>query len=673
MSETIWSWSILAFMLPLSILVTRLMISLAPALGLMDMPADRRIHHQPIPRAGGLGLFLTMSIGLLLLYHLGQGFSGLITGRWLVHFFAAAVLLVIAGFFDDRGGISAWLKLGVQSVAAVLMFMHNPDGAGLFMGWQIPWGIDLAIHVAWTVALINAFNLIDGMDGLCSGLATIALLILTALAVAKGNAENAFIPAMMAVALIGFLRYNFHPARIFLGDTGSMLVGFFIASVGTVTAGRQAVVPALLLPLLVGGVPLLDVALAIWRRAARRLSSGETGKDAVRIFGPDRDHLHHRLLRWGFSQRQAAMLIYGLAGVTSLLALLPILGGANLFSVSIVGLILIGLVGLRYIAPVEFMASGRGLRTLVRRPRGCRQVMLRYFCYDVVVLFASGMFAWWLLAKAMIRPVDAKEAMNAVTLFTGCVVVSLVFARAHSRRWSRASASDFAGCTLWMACGAAISFALSGASHADLSFRDIVFHLAAFTLGSVAVLGPRSIGFLLQEGVIDTMHRKRRLSSKSSRKTTLIYGAGDLGELFLCQLRLSRPETWSDYHFVGFLDDNENLKGRRMLGFPIVGGPPVLPEMVKKTGVNCILITSSVLPEQQLDELKRLAETLGIRIEWWLSGMNVSTVRTVAEGTRSPVEGRDDLSATGPRGSEGPVETFAGVNVAGAAAFRTNP
>jgi UDP-GlcNAc:undecaprenyl-phosphate GlcNAc-1-phosphate transferase len=656
MSQVIWSWSILAFILPLSILVTRLMISLAPKLGLMDIPEDRRIHNTPIPRSGGLGLFFTMTIGLVLMYYKGLGFSDLLNGPWLAHFLAGSVLLVVAGYFDDRGGISAWKKLGVQITAAVAMFLHNPGGVGRFMGWEIPWEIDLAIHVGWTVALINAFNLIDGMDGLCAGLGTIALLILTALAVTKGRAENAFVIALMALALIGFLRYNFHPARIFLGDTGSMLVGFFIASVGTVTAGRQAVVPALLLPLLVGGVPLLDVALAVWRRYARRLSAGSTGPDAIRIFGPDRDHLHHRLLRWGFSQPQAALLIYALAGITSMLALLPILGGSNLFSVSVVGLILIGLVGLRYIAPVEFMASGRGMRTLVRRPKACRQVMLRYLTYDVVVLFASATLAWWLLAKAMIRPLEWSEALNAVTLFVACIVVSLGFARAHSRRWSRASARDFAGCVLWMACGTAISFALSGASHTDISFRNVVFHISAFTLGSVAVIGPRCAGFLLQEGVIDTMHRKRRLSSKRSNKTTLIYGAGDLGELFLCHLRLSRPEVWGDYHFIGFLDDNENLKGRRMLGFPILGSLANLREVVRKSGANCVLITSSVLPEERINELIQTAEILDLEIEKWLPDMSVSGVRTVHRRVARPEEHSAPAAAGQPSFPDGVVD-----------------
>ena len=627
MSPDMLSWCIVLAMFPLALAMTRLMIALGPRLGLMDIPAERRIHVRPIPRSGGLGVFITMAAGLLALHLSSTKLSADLGDKWLMHFLGGSIILVAGGLIDDRKGISAWTKLGVQTMAAVVMFLHNPGGAGVFMAWKIPWALDLAIHVAWTLALINAFNLIDGMDGLCAGLGLIALLILAALTVAKGRAEYVYPIAVMVMALAGFLWYNFHPARIFLGDTGSMLVGFFISSVATVTAGRQAVVPSLLLPLLVGGVPLLDVALAIWRRGARRLTGNQGEGEAIRIFGPDRDHLHHRLLRWGLSQRQAAFVIYGLAIQLSLIALLPILGGANLFAVSVVGLVVIAIVGLRYIAPVEFMASGRGLRAMVRKPLGCRQTMLRYFTYDVTVLVASAFIAWFIVAKALVQPVDWGEASAMAALFTSCVVVSLVFSRAHSRRWSRSSARDFASVALWMACGTAISFALSGASREDLSFRDLVFHFIAFVVAGGAILGPRCLGFLLQEGVIDTMHRKRRLTTKKAGRTALIYGAGDLGELFLSHLRLSKPETWGDYHFVGFIDDTDQLKGRCMGGFPIVGSLDGLSEVVKRTGANHIMICTSSLPEEKLESLHELSERLDLVLERWIPDLKPVMVR----------------------------------------------
>jgi UDP-GlcNAc:undecaprenyl-phosphate/decaprenyl-phosphate GlcNAc-1-phosphate transferase len=645
MPELLRPLLMVALLLPISLFLTRLMIRVAPRLGLVDLPGERRIHQTPIPRAGGIAVFLTMAGGMLLLHTTGLGFIGSLGGVWIWHFLAGASLLVGVGIWDDRRGISAWHKLGAQIAAATIMFFHAPLNAGMFMSVEVPWLIDLGIHVVWTVALINAFNLIDGMDGLCAGLGMISLAILAALALAGDQAANAWVIAVMAVALLGFLRYNFHPARIFLGDAGSMLVGFFIASAGTATTGRRAVLAGILLPLLVGGVPLLDVALAIWRRTVRRLTASRPGKAAVRIFGADSEHLHHRLLHWGFSQRQAVFIIYGFASVISLLALLPILGGANFTSVSVVGVVLIGLVGLRYIAPVELIESGKGLRALVRKPRSCGQTAIAYFSYDVVALFSSALLAWWIVSKAMVATFRWEQAMTVSMIFTFCTVVALGLARAHLRRWTRASSHDFAECAIWLVCGAGISFAILGMSQADFSFRDTAFHLAAIALGTGLVALPRCIGLVLQEGVIDTMHRKRRMKTKRSASTVLMYGAGDLGELFVCYLRLSSPDRWANHHFVGFIDDSRELHGRRMRGFPILGSLRQLPKLIESTGANSILITSTRISESRMNELTRAALAHGLEVNHWQPSLEPECL---IEGEQPPAASKDTAPASTP-------------------------
>lgn len=628
------SWCLVFAVLPLSILITRVMIAVGPGLGLMDLPAERRIHLKPIARSGGLGLFFSLFAGLSALHFFGSGLGSQANGNWIIYLILGSMILVAGGWFDDRGGISAWTKLGIQSAAAVIMFLHNPEGAGLFFGFQIPWIVDLSIHVFWTVALINAFNLIDGMDGLCAGLGSISLTLLAVLSLARGESGEAMVSAVMVMALLGFLCYNFHPAKIFLGDTGSMLVGYFVASVTMMVAGKESIVPSLLLPLLVAGVPLLDVGLAVWRRVARQLST-EAGSQDVRVFGPDRDHLHHRLLGWGFSQRQAALLIYGFSLLLSVLALLPILGGWNMLAVSIVGLVVIGIVGLRYIAPIEFLASGRGLRSIARRPIGGRKALLRYLAYDAAVLFASAMLGWFLVAKALVdQNFSWAKAVAPSAVFTFCVIGALALAKAYTRRWSRSTARDFVGIVVWIACGTAISFTINSASKVDLSFRELVFHLSSFALGSGVVILPRCLGIILQESVIDTMHRKRRMASKRARRTSLIYGAGDLGELFLTHLRLSRSESWEDYHFIGFIDDAETLKGRQMGGFPILGTLSSLPDAASKYGVNHVMVCCSVLGEEKLAQLDDLAESLGLGVETWVPHLSPAVRR---ETRLSPV------------------------------------
>lgn len=603
---------ILASVGVLSLVFTRLMIGLAPKLGLIDQPDARRIHVKPIPRAGGIAVYVSMLAGLAALNFSGLKFDGRLGGDWLAYFLCASGLLVLVGVIDDRRGMSAWVKLGAQVTASVIMFFYR-DLEG-FSVWTI---FDLVIHVGWHVALINAFNLIDGMDGLCAGLGMIALAILGILAATTGTIQNAAVIFVMWMALAGFLRYNFHPARIFLGDTGSMLIGFFVASAGASTVGRHAALAGILLPLLVAGVPLFDVFLAIWRRSARRIASTRYGKAAIRIFDPDRDHLHHRLLGWGLSQRQVAMVMYGFAVVISILALIPILGGADLLSISLVGLVIIGLVGLRYIAPIEFVESGWGLRAIIRRPRGIRTMSTAYFLWDVLALTLGAFVAWMLVEKALVLEHSWDERFYHVMVFTSCAMFGLRFGRAHVRRWTRASIHDFIQCGIWLLCGVGISVTIQGITQEDFSFRNLVFHLCALALGGCLVFLPRCVGLAVVESVVDSTHRSGRARPGQAAPPCLLYGAGDLGELFVHNLRLSPPDAWMDYHFVGFLDDNRGLMNRRLGGFRILGGLSHLPEIVRKTGAKAIMVTCSTLSGHALSDLERHASELNLEIHFW--------------------------------------------------------
>lgn len=601
----------------LAVIFTRSMIALAPRLGLIDKPDPRRIHKEPIPRAGGLAIFATICLGFAGLSALDLGFQGPLGSGWIQHFFFASLILVFVGVVDDRQGMSAWIKLTGQAGAALVMYSQNHEGSS-FLGFEIWMPISLLIHVGWYVALINAFNLIDGMDGLCAGLGLISLTILAILIGTGDNPQNALVIAVMGVALAGFLKYNFHPARIFLGDTGSMLIGLFIASVGAATVGRQAVIAGLLLPLLVAGVPLFDVFLAIWRRVARRISVSKPGASVIRVFGPDRDHLHHRLLNLGFSQRQVAAALYLLAIVISILALIPTLGGTNLLAISLVGMVVISLVGLRYIAPIELQESGWGLRAIIRRPQGFKVMVCAYFLWDTFVLLIAAGVSQFLIKKMMLE--HGKWGMNEfyqITLFTAFSLLGLRFGRAHVRRWTRATIHDFGGTALWLVCGVGLSFAIQGMAEADFSYINLVFHLCALAFAGAGVTLPRCFGFFLSESVVDSHHRRKHLQVSRPRKTCLLYGAGDLGELFLQSLRLSPPDKWSGYHFVGFLDDSPELRHRRLGGFRVLGELHHLPELVGRMGVSSIMVTCSALREERFGELEQLALVHGLEVMIW--------------------------------------------------------
>ena len=620
-----------AGLLGLSLGLTRLMMVLGPKWGLVDQPDARRIHQGVIPRAGGLAVFATLAIGFAVLWVAEAGFDGPLGGRWLGSFSAAAFLLVAAGVIDDRRGLSAWTKLGVQVAAASLMFFYSGSEIGLVLGFDVPWAVDLALNVAWMVALINAYNLIDGMDGLCAGLGLISVMILGLLTAVGGHPGNALVIGVMGVALAGFLRYNFYPARIFLGDAGSMLIGFFIASVGSATVGRHAVTSGVLLPLLVAGVPLFDVVLAVWRRYARKLAQTGPMKNAPRVFGPDKDHLHHRFLRSGLSQRQAVGVMYGLAVLVAVVALIPMMGGANLMALSVMAMMVVFLIGLHYIAPVEFVESGRGIRAMIRRPRHFRVVVCMYFLFDVAAAGLAMTAALWLITKENEGVFRWAEQQSTVAIFTACTVAALAMGGAHLRRWMRAGVNDFMACSLWLTAGAGVSAGILGAMQVEDFYRILLSHLCALMAAGWAVFAFRAAGLSLLEGVVDSMHRRRRLPTEASPRKTLLYGAGDLGELFVCNLLLSPPEQWKDYRFLGFVDDAEEFKGRRLRGFPILGPSRELSHIAKKTGATVLVVTLSRLSDEQWKQLEALCASCALELYRWTPNLHPVPAGTAAE------------------------------------------
>lgn len=406
--------------------------------------------------------------------------------------------------------------------------------------------------------------------------------------------------------------------------------------------------------MLVAGVPLFDVVLAVWRRYARQIARHRTGQAAVRIFGADRDHLHHRLLEWGLTQRQAAMMMYGVAAVLAVLAVVPMLGGGNYLAFSVVGLFVIVLVGLRYVAPVEVLESGEGLRAFVRRPVSRSRMVLTYFIYDTVALTVAAVIAFFLVEKASRIPADWQTRLLTVSTYVACCLLGLRFARAHTRRWMRAGIHDFAETAAWLLCGAILSGGLVSVFLQDVSWRVILMHGMALALTLLAVFAPRSVGFALQEGVIDAMHRRRGLGAKGGRPT-LLYGAGDLGELFLCNLRLSPGRVWSAYSFKGYLDDHPALTGRRLRGFLILGTLDQLDSLAQAHKIECVIVTQSGLVPERRKKLLEIAARRGIEVREWVPDLGSGLVQA-GGGERGPA--RDTAGNAGeggedPRGMEG--------------------
>ena len=307
--------NVLAFMIALgmALILTPVVIAFARRTGALDKPDARKVHVRPIPRIGGIGIYAAFMVSILVqlvFVELTPEFM-----MSLIGLMVGGTIIVAIGIIDDYCDLPAKVKLLGQILAAVVLvvgfdvridFITDPLGDFIYLElFAIP------ATIFWIVGLTNTVNLIDGLDGLAAGVSSIAAITIFLVAMEEGIPFVAMVTAALAGAAVGFLYYNFNPARIFMGDTGSMFLGFMLAGISVVGAVKSAATIALIVPILALGLPILDTTFAIVRRMRNHRP----------IFKPDKGHLHHRLLAHGFTQKQAVLLMYVVSALFGLCAL----------------------------------------------------------------------------------------------------------------------------------------------------------------------------------------------------------------------------------------------------------------------------------------------------------------------------------------------------------------
>ena len=268
----------------------------ARILGVVDQPGEaRRLHVRPIPRLGGIALLLGIFVPALAFLQLGGAYRGILLG---------AAIATCVGVVDDFRGLPWWGKLGGQAAAAAVAVYSGVEVDRFtfpFLGIQdLPPWVGIPATMLWIVAIMNMVNFLDGMDGLAAGICAIAGSTFAVIALSLGKPEAAILSAIVAGACFGFLRHNFYPARIFMGDSGAMLLGFVLATLAIQGLLKTAATVALFFPLFVLAIPIVDTTFVV----ARRLKYRE------KIYVADQAHLHHRFLRRGVSQRRATMTMW---------------------------------------------------------------------------------------------------------------------------------------------------------------------------------------------------------------------------------------------------------------------------------------------------------------------------------------------------------------------------
>ena len=290
-----------------SLLTTPFIKKLAINIGAVDKPNDRKVHTKIMPRLGGLVIVISFIVGTVLFLPMTSEIYPILIG---------ATIIVIVGFLDDLINLPAGVKFLGQIIAAsvpvisglTIEFITIPNGSVIEFDF-----LAIPITIIWIVTITNAINLIDGLDGLAAGVSSIALMTMTALAFTLNYSFAVILMGLILLgSTLGFLVYNFYPAKIFMGDIGSLFLGYMIGIISIMGFTKSAAVFSLIIPIMILGVPIMDTTSAIIRRIIHKKS----------LTKPDKFHLHHCLLRLGFTHRQSVVLIYLLSGLFSLSAIL---------------------------------------------------------------------------------------------------------------------------------------------------------------------------------------------------------------------------------------------------------------------------------------------------------------------------------------------------------------
>jgi UDP-GlcNAc:undecaprenyl-phosphate GlcNAc-1-phosphate transferase len=315
---TVAFFAIFFLSLLFSFVLTRTVRDFATRRGWVAIPTqERHLHSTPLPRLGGVAIFISFGLSMAVAALMSSRIPDLhstLAAKTLLTILAPATLVFLLGVYDDLYSAGPYVKFAVQALAATMLFaggLRIVNIPVLFGEHQLPWFVGLFFTILWVLAITNAFNLIDGLDGLAAGSALFSTLVAFVVTLLSGYSLVTVMTIALAGAILGFLRYNFNPATIFLGDSGSLFIGFLLSALALAGAQKAPTIVAVAIPVVSFGLPILETSLSI----LRRLISGRP------VFTADREHIHHKLLQHGLTHRQVVIVLYAVSAVFALLSL----------------------------------------------------------------------------------------------------------------------------------------------------------------------------------------------------------------------------------------------------------------------------------------------------------------------------------------------------------------
>ncbi len=555
---------------------------LAHRLGAVARPRGDRWHQRPIPLLGGLALAFGTLAAIVPMLDPAAPLFVIVAG---------GAACVAVGLVDDLRPLKAQTKLTAQLLVAAAVV-----SAGLRLPVTGVVWLDMLLSLLWLVALSNAFNLLDNMDGLAAGVAAIAALAHALLFAGLGDLAAARLAAALAGACAGFLLHNFHPARMFMGDAGSLFLGFTIGGLSLVAgAGAPAGTPAaLLLPALIVMVPIFDTAFVTVHRfaAGRPISQG------------GRDHASHRLVAAGFSERQAVTALYAAAAVSAIVALATARYGLADSGVAIgllgVGVVLFG-VFLGRVGGDAATAVADGEAAHRRLPVASSYGRQAGAFATDVLLVALAYYAAYRLRFEQTYAAEEPLFVASLPLVVAAKMVAFAMLRTYQGLWRHTSLADLLRLAQAVVLGGVLAtlgvlvvFRFQGYSRALFVVDGLLLFLF---LG-----GSRVAARLMAEGL-----RPR----PSGRRRIVIYGAGEAGLMVLREIR-SNGELGREA--VAFLDDDPTLARTELHGVRVAGGADRLDELLRTTPVAEVVVSSAKVTPERLAHIRDVCETHGVTV-----------------------------------------------------------
>jgi UDP-GlcNAc:undecaprenyl-phosphate GlcNAc-1-phosphate transferase len=556
---------------------------LATATGVVAQPSPSRWHGKPVPLFGGVAIAAAI-------YMVAIARPGWSWPVWAL--LGGALVMLVVGVLDDFRPLKPQTKLIAQILVASAMAT-----LGLQLRLTGFASLDVLVTLAWFVAITNALNLLDNMDGLAAGVAAITVAFRLAFFLADGNAEGATLAAIVLGALLGFLVFNFNPASIFMGDAGSLFLGVIVSGLSLVGGWpySRGVVSVLLFPVLILLVPIFDTLLVTVTRTFAGRSIAEGG----------RDHTSHRLVALGLSEREAVLLLYTVSILSGTVALLSyryqLSYGIVLVALLVIGLTLFGVyVGRIHVYPEDAVKLHEGTRfvSLVSNFMYKRQVAM------VVMDLALIVLAYYL--AYILRFEDEVLAqrdvfIKALPVVIGCQLFAFAALRVYQGVWRYTGLSDLFTLAKAVTVGSAATVTALVVLYRLEGFSKTVFVVNWFLLvvfASATRLSFRTLAEVLRPRGDDML-------------PVLVYGAGDGGVMVLREIRNNLALR---RRVVGFLDDNARKHRTIVQGVPVFGGVDRLQDVVDALGVEQVIVSSAKIPAERVAHLQAVCEDLGVSV-----------------------------------------------------------